>query len=41
VRVGGGIPTGVSMGREAVMQICKKDGVKFNERGLAPRTANV
>ena len=23
VRVGGGIPTGVSMGREAVMRICK------------------
>jgi len=29
VRVGGGIPTGVSMGREAVKCICKEDGVKF------------
>jgi phytoene dehydrogenase-like protein len=29
VRVGGGIPTGVSMGREAVKCICKEDGIRF------------
>jgi phytoene dehydrogenase-like protein len=29
VRVGGGIPGGVEMGRNAVMQICKQDRVKF------------
>lgn len=29
VRAGGGIPTGVIMGREAVVQMCKKDGIKF------------
>jgi phytoene dehydrogenase-like protein len=29
VRVGGGIPGGVEMGRNAVMQIYKQDRVKF------------
>jgi phytoene dehydrogenase-like protein len=29
VRVGGGIPTGVATGREAIIRICRKDGVKF------------
>jgi phytoene dehydrogenase-like protein len=32
VRAGGGIPTGISLGREAVRQICLKDGVKFQEK---------
>jgi phytoene dehydrogenase-like protein len=31
VRAGGGIPTGVQMGREAVIRICKEDGVRFHD----------
>ena len=31
VRAGGGIPTGVQMGREAVMRICREDGVRFHD----------
>jgi phytoene dehydrogenase-like protein len=38
VRAGGGIPTGVSLGREAVMQICKKDGVKFQTASRLPKS---
>lgn len=30
VRPGGGIPTGIGMGREAIRLICKQDGVKFS-----------
>jgi phytoene dehydrogenase-like protein len=30
VRAGGGIPTSINMGREAIQQICKKDRVKFH-----------
>jgi phytoene dehydrogenase-like protein len=37
VRVGGGIPTGVSMGREAVMCICKEDGVEFQGKQAKER----
>ena len=29
VQPGGGLPTGLTTGREVVMQLCKKDGVKF------------
>jgi phytoene dehydrogenase-like protein len=32
VRAGGGIPTGVQMGRAAVMKICKEDGAEFRGR---------
>jgi phytoene dehydrogenase-like protein len=32
VRAGGGIPTGVQMGRAAVMAICKEDGAAFRGR---------
>jgi phytoene dehydrogenase-like protein len=31
VRAGGGIPTGVQMGREAVMRICEEDGARFHD----------
>ncbi len=31
-RVGGGIPTGVSMGRKEAISICKQEGVKFQEK---------
>ncbi len=43
VRVGGGIPTGVSMGREAVISICKEEGVKFQgklAKEESPRQGN-
>jgi phytoene dehydrogenase-like protein len=32
VRAGGGIPTGVQMGREAIMQICKESRMRFASR---------